>query len=518
MKRQYRFWVALVLILTLLAPASALPRPSALTFAPTIAHAATTGTLITKVYTDKARYNPGNTVVITAQLKNTTGASWTGTLSLSIKKLETQVHTATSASITLANGASTTTTFNWTAPAGDFTGYYAGVTAGTVDFNGTGIDVSSSPLRFPRYGYISDFPTSRTATQSTDMVKQMAQDYHINMFQFYDWMWRHEKMLKRSNGTVDSTWVDLFNRTISYQTIQNDITAVHNHNAIAMAYAMSYAAREGYEQMWGISPTWGMFSDTAHASQLNVDFKNGAFLWLFNPANENWQNYIINEYKDAINTAAFDGVQIDQMGQRNNVYDYNGFSHYIPPTFPQFLQSVKSSLQANNSARSAVTFNIVDGTVDGWAANQVSTYGASDFDFSEIWYLSNSYNQLRNYVEQLRRNSGGKPVVLAGYMNYGEDLGTKSEAETATRVGVTTNTNHAGYTGTGFVDGFDAVGDSITWSVNFPETRDYSLVFRYANSTGGTATRNVYVDGTLLGQVSFSNQANWDTWAYDAWI
>lgn len=518
MKRHYRILVALVLLLTTLIPASALPRPEALTFSPTVASAATTGTLITRVYTDKARYNVGNAVVITAELKNTTGASWTGTLSLSIKKLETQVHTATTASFTLANNATTTRTFNWTAPAGDFTGYYAGITAGTTDFHGTGIDVSSTPNRFPRYGYISDFPSSRTSTQSTNMIKQMSEDYHINMFQFYDWMWRHEKMFKRTVGTVDSSWVDLFNRTISWPTIQNDITAVHNYNANAMAYAMSYAAREGYQQMWGIDPAWGMFNDTNHASQLNVDFNNGAFLWLFNPANVNWQNYIINEYKDAINTAGFDGVQIDQMGQRNNVYDYNGFSHYIPPTFPQFQQSVKAALVANNAARASMTFNIVDGTVDGWAANHVSTYGASDFDFSEIWYLSNSYNQLRNYVEQLKRNNGGKAVVLAGYMNYGENLGPKSEAETATRVGVTTNTNHPGYTGTGFVDGFDAVGESITWSISFPETGDYSLDFRYANDIGSTATRNVYVDGVLLGQVSFSDQANWDTWAHDAWI
>ncbi len=483
-----------------------------------VAVAATTGNLIARVYTDKARYNPGATVTIKADLTNKTGASWTGTLNLTINKLETQVYTVNSSSTTLANNASTTVTFTWTAPATDFTGYYAGVTAGSVDFNGTGIDVSSSPLKFPRYGYISDFPSSRTSAQSTAMIKQMTEDYHLNMFQFYDWMWRHDKLLKRTGGTVDSTWVDLFNRTLSWQTIQNDISAVHNYNALAMAYAMGYAGRESYEQLFGISPTWGMYSDTAHASQLNVNFNNGRYLWLMNPANTNWQSYIINEYKDAINTAAFDGIQIDQMGQRNNVYDYNGESIFIPTTFPQFLQQVKADLTANNPARSAFTFNIVDGTVNGWAANEVSTYGASDFDFSEIWYLSNSYNQLRNYIEQLRRNSGGKPVVLAGYMNYNEDYGTKYEAETATRTGVTTNTNHPGYTGTGFVDGFETAGDAISWTVNFPETNDYSLVFRYANATGATATRNVYVDGTLLGQVSFGNQANWDTWAHDAWI
>lgn len=525
MKRQIRvlatIFTLLVMLLAPVVPAPSLPGGgSSLSsfLSPTSAFAATTGQLITRVYTDKARYSPGNTVVITAVLTNTTGASWTGTLALKIDKLETSVYTANSGSITLANGASTTSTFNWTAPAGDFTGYYAGITAGVVDFNGTGIDISSNSLKFPRYGYISDFPTTQTMTDSTTMLNDMSRDYHLNMFQFYDWMYKHEKLIKRTSGVIDSTWQDLFNRTLSWQTIQNDVTAVHNVNASAMAYVMGYAAREGYQGNYGIDPSWGMFSDTAHASQLNVDFNNGKFLWLFDPANQNWQNWITTEYKDAINSAGFDGLQIDQMGQRNNVYDYNGFTLPIQPTFPQFLQSVKASLVANNAAKSAFTFNIVDGTVDGWAANESSLYGAQDFNFSEIWYLSNSYNQLRNYIEQLKRNGSGKAVVVAGYMNYNQEIGPISEAESGTKVGVTTNTNHAGYTGTGFVDGFDAVGDSVSWSVSFPETRDYSFVFRYANSTGSTATRNLYIDGVSIGQVSFANQANWDTWVYDAWM
>ena len=285
-----------------------------------------------------------------------------------------------------------------------------------------------------------------------------------------------------------------------------------------MAYAMSYAAREGYEQMWGISPTWGIFQDTAHQSQFNVDFHNGKFLWLFNPANVNWQSWIISEYKDAINTAGFDGIQIDQMGQRDNVYDYTGFSVTLPSTFAQFLQQVKSELESNNAKKNVVTFNIVDGTVNGWAAGEIARYGASDFDFSEIWWKANTYNDLRNYIEWLRQNNGGKPVVLAAYMNYNQEYGPIYEAESAILSGVSVNTNHPGYTGTGFVDGFETVGDSITWTIDFPETGDYSFVFHYANATGATATRNVYVDGRFLGQVSFANQVNWVTWAADAWI
>jgi GH15 family glucan-1,4-alpha-glucosidase len=507
-------WLLLALFLGMFAPAAVAPGPNGLAVAPATAYAATTGALITRVYSDKARYAPGATVTIKADLTNTTGASWSGTLGLAINRLETQVHTATSGSISLGNGASTTVTFTWTAPAGDYTGYYAGISAGSTDFGGTGIDVSSSPLRFPRYGYISDFPASRTAQQSADMINQLVQDYHLNMFQFYDWMWRHEKLIKRTSGVIDPTWVDLFDRTLAWQTIQNDIGAAHTANAAAMAYVMNYAAREGYQGMWGVDPAWGMFSDTAHASQQNVNFNNGKYLWLFNPANASWQNWMIGEYTDAINAAGFDGLQLDQMGQIDNVYDYYGFSLYVPPTFPQFTHSVKAALLANNPNKAALTFNVVNGVVDGWAANQVSTYSADDFDYSEIWSLADTYNKVRNYIEKQRRNNGGKALVLAGYMNYNEDIGAKYEAESAALTSVATNTNHPGYTGSGFVDGFETVGDAITWTINAPEAGAYSFVFRYGNAIGSVANRNVYIDGVLAGKTFFVNQPNWDTWGF----
>ncbi|WP_353650007.1 TIM-barrel domain-containing protein [Nakamurella sp. A5-74] len=86
------------------------------------------------------------------------------------------------------------------------------------------------------------------------------------------------------------------------------------------------------------------------------------------------------------------------------------------------------------------------------------------------------------------------------------------EAEFSIQTGVSTNTNHPGYTGTGFVDGFDAVGDQLDFDVNVAATGSHVLKFRYANGSGSTATRTVRVDGTSVGTVSLPALANWDTW------
>jgi len=486
-------------------------------FAPAgVARAEVTGN-VDRVYTDKARYSPGSAIQIKAQLTNHGASSWTGNAAIAISHLESSAY-ASSQSVTVAAGATTTITFNWTAPATDYQGYFVKIDCGAFGTGTTAIDVSSDFSRYPRYGYLSEFPSGETSAQSAAKVNLLAQDYHLNALQYYDWMWRHDTLFKRTGSTVDSSWLDLFNRTISWTTIQNQIAATHGQNMAAMAYAMVYAAREGYSSR-GIDPAWGIYSDTAHASQMNVDFGNGStYLWMFDPANASWQTYIQNQYKDAINTAGFDGIHVDQMGQRNNVYNYAGTAIDLSTRFSPFLNAAKTALTTNNASKNKLAFNIVDGAVGGWAADDVSKNANTDFNYSEIWYNANSYGQLKNYIDSLRANSGGKAVVLAAYMDYAETLGPRYEAEAAAKTGVATNTNHPGYSGTGFVDQFDASGDAVTFTVTAPEQGHYSLVFAYANSTGSMATRNIYVDGVLVKDIGFYNQSSWNTWASDAWL
>lgn len=86
------------------------------------------------------------------------------------------------------------------------------------------------------------------------------------------------------------------------------------------------------------------------------------------------------------------------------------------------------------------------------------------------------------------------------------------EAEDAARSGVSVNTDHTGYTGTGFVDGFDALGDYVTFTVNIPTAGDYSMIFRYANATGYWASAKVYFDDEYEAMAVFESLTDWNTW------
>ncbi|MBM7115806.1 CARDB domain-containing protein [Archangium primigenium] len=91
--------------------------------------------------------------------------------------------------------------------------------------------------------------------------------------------------------------------------------------------------------------------------------------------------------------------------------------------------------------------------------------------------------------------------------------GTKYEAEAATLGGsAATTTNHTGYSGSGFVEGYWFTGASTRFSVSAPSAGWYDVGLRYSN---GFADSNlsVYVNGTRAVQTALPTTGNWDTWA-----
>jgi dextranase len=85
------------------------------------------------------------------------------------------------------------------------------------------------------------------------------------------------------------------------------------------------------------------------------------------------------------------------------------------------------------------------------------------------------------------------------------------EAELAVKTAVTTGTDHAGYTGTGFVDNFATTNSGVSFTVNAATAGNYNLIFRYGNG-GSSATRIVAVDGNQVAVPTFGAQGTWDSW------
>jgi hypothetical protein len=80
--------------------------------------------------------------------------------------------------------------------------------------------------------------------------------------------------------------------------------------------------------------------------------------------------------------------------------------------------------------------------------------------------------------------------------------------------GVAITTNHAGYTGTGFVD-YGAQGSYVEWNnVYAPSAGAYTLSFRYALA-GSPRPCEVKVNGVSAGNTSFVTTNNWANWVVE---
>ncbi|MBL6448924.1 carbohydrate-binding protein [Fulvivirga sp. 29W222] len=73
--------------------------------------------------------------------------------------------------------------------------------------------------------------------------------------------------------------------------------------------------------------------------------------------------------------------------------------------------------------------------------------------------------------------------------------------------------DNAGFSGTGFANTSNSLGNGVTWSVSIPSSGPYILRWRYAN--GGSAARpgDVLVDGTKVASANFEVTGTWTDWS-----
>ncbi|MEU6841846.1 CBM35 domain-containing protein [Streptomyces sp. NPDC046716] len=94
---------------------------------------------------------------------------------------------------------------------------------------------------------------------------------------------------------------------------------------------------------------------------------------------------------------------------------------------------------------------------------------------------------------------------------------TTYQAESAALSGgAVVQSDHSGFTGSGFVGGYTDTAKSTattTFTVTAGVAGAYTSTLRYANGTGGTQTLSLYVSGTRAGTVSLPATADWNTWA-----
>lgn len=196
-------------------------------------------------------------------------------------------------------------------------------------------------------------------------------------------------------------------------------------------------------------------------------------------------------YTDLKQTPTDDVIHLVNLENNDNTWRDAGKA--TPPTLSNF--AVKYYLSPNETP-TAVHVASPDANV-GAATNLSFTTGTD----SNGSYISFTVPQLQNwdmiYVDR----------------SFTTPANNQYEAETALKTNVTSNTNHPGYTGSGFVDNFYQANSGVSFIVNAPSAGTYNLTFRYGNG-GSDANRIIAVDGaTQQSAQDFPSLGTWDAWS-----
>jgi glycosyl hydrolase group 75 (putative chitosanase)/carbohydrate binding protein with CBM35 domain len=112
-------------------------------------------------------------------------------------------------------------------------------------------------------------------------------------------------------------------------------------------------------------------------------------------------------------------------------------------------------------------------------------------------------------------------AVAGAFVVFGSLVGSAAGAPAATTSyqaenGVVSQgvveSNHAGFTGSGFVNTDNIVGASVQWSVSVAAAGSTQLGFRFANGTTVARPMTVTVDGAAVGTPTFGSTSVWTTW------
>ncbi len=113
-------------------------------------------------------------------------------------------------------------------------------------------------------------------------------------------------------------------------------------------------------------------------------------IYLVDPSNTEWQQYIGDRNDDVYANFAFDGYQIDQLGQRADLYDWNGTKINLPKGYGSFIDAMKTRHPEKRLVMNAVS---------SYGASQIAGSGKVDFCYNEVWGDEPDFEDLHRIIK-----------------------------------------------------------------------------------------------------------------------
>lgn len=368
--------------------------------------------LMVEMSTDKACYNPGETVRFTvSQIPDGGMIRYRDGFNV----LEERPLSAS--------------TWSWTPPTTDFKGYMVDIyRKGESDKEeiilGTiAVDVSSDWTKFPRYGFVATFDESKLSEGVIENEMDFLNRCHINGVQFQDWHYKHHWPLPGTRDKVLDKYKDIANRELSSEVVRKYIDVQHSLGMKSIFYNLCFGALDDAAAD-GVKEEWYAFKNSSRGDKdmHNLPSSWKSSIYVLDPGNKEWQNYIAERNDEVYANFKFDGYQIDQLGNRGDLYDYNGNKINLPRGYASFIGAMKEKHPDKRLIMNAVS---------SFGASQIVSTGKVDFCYNELWNDEADFSDLHNIIKANDTYSNnGLRTIFAAYMNYDKAGRTEGEFNT----------------------------------------------------------------------------------------
>ena len=333
--------------------------------------------------------------------------------------------------------------WSWKVPAQNFTGYLAEIyvadgiaeqTLATI-----GVDVSTEWGRFPRYGFVSHYGSDKTVEQVKKEV-DMLNRYHMTGIQFYDWQWQHHKLIPEGA----SQWKDVGLRDVFKSSIENYITKLHEVGSKCMFYDLLYGVtgnivdgkpetpanldgKDGVSSDWGWIDLHANDKDGYDLHQVQYPLGSWPSIYVMNPGNQDWVNYLSKEIKKVYQHLKFDGYHIDQLGRQREAYYtnlqsktedgqkvYTGGDRRDTHDFEGYYANFINRMKSDSKDKS-----LVMNAVSTFGGPKIVGTGNVEFGYNEMWGADDYLWNYRKIIQDNRRNNGKNTfnTVFAAYLH-----------------------------------------------------------------------------------------------------
>jgi dextranase len=265
-----------------------------------------------------------------------------------------------------------------------------------IDSLSTSFDIVDKWEYVPRYGFLSDF-FEKDKDDENDILEMSK--FHINVVQFYDWMYRHHELLPPQNN-----FIDILGRELSLEVVKQKLDYAHKYDMKTMAYGAVYGAEK---EFFNKHKDWGLIKNNGEVFGF-IDF-----IYIMDISREcGWHDHIISEFEQAIKFG-FDGIHMDQYGfPKEAISNVNGISaiRYLREDYKNLINDTKEQLEKNGYAS-----NLIFNAVNNWPIDAVANANQNAM-YIEVWPPNDTYQALYNLITNAKRYESSKQVILAAYM------------------------------------------------------------------------------------------------------